>query len=276
MLRIKLRIISSIVFIIFVLCGVSGCQKNDASIELSASEIIELSSISDSFPAEGFTCTGLGANKNDNVYYIGNIGALTPEDTIKSSIEIVSADFKSHIGSIDVSNISENMRDIQGIAYDDCESTIWFCSFSENKIYNIDLNGNYIKDFQIEKPTGIAYDSSDNTLWILTYTHLLKTSKTGEIEEKYRVKVNGQDQMYLDNDGKIYFTAGVNYEGYNFVYMFDLRTHSLNKLYTLTDSYAVEGITIENGCIIVLNDGFYHSAKDSRNIICIYDLQDMD
>lgn len=274
MLKRRFQKISLIFGISILIFGMSGCQQSDNSIKLSSAYNIEVSSLSESFPPEGFTCTGLCKNNIDNIFYIGNIGALTQKDNIKSSIEVFADDFGSYIGSIDISKLSNEIRDIQGIAFDYSNNSIWFCSFSENKIYNIDTNGNYMSDISMDNPTGIAYNQKDDSLWVLTYSHLINIDKNGNVLESNKVKIKGQDQIFLAENNRIYFTAGINYDGENFVYEYDLDNNKLSKIYTLVDSFAVEGIWIENGMMYILNDGFYHSAKDARNLICVYKLPD--
>lgn len=82
--------------------------------------------------------------------------------------------------------------------------------------------------------------------------------------------------MDEDSDA-IYFTAGINYEGDNFVYKIDLSTttEEMNLVFTLKDSFAVEGIYIEDETMYILNDGYYHDGKVDINQMNQYDISNL-
>ncbi|OFV71350.1 hypothetical protein [Acetobacterium wieringae] len=87
------------------------------------------------------------------------------------------------------------------------------------------------------------------------------------------MEIEGQDQLFLDEGSNaIYFTAGINYRGDNFVYKIDLLTKEINLAYTLKDSFAVEGIYIENETMYIFNDGYYHYGKVDVNQMNKYDI----
>ena len=72
--------------------------------------------------------------------------------------------------------------------------------------------------------------------------------------------------------GLLYITAGKNYIGRNNVYCFNIATQE-QYLACTVDSYAVEGIWLGNGDkMIILNDGYYHSAAVDKNQANIYTL----
>ena len=68
----------------------------------------------------------------------------------------------------------------------------------------------------------------------------------------------------------IYFSAGADYHGDSYIYTVDLKTSKVEPLYILKDSYAIEGITIVNNVLYVLNDGYYHDAQISVNQVNMY------
>ena len=54
--------------------------------------------------------------------------------------------------------------------------------------------------------------------------------------------------------------------------MYDIREDKYKPVYFLSDSYAIEGITITSETMFILNDGYYHSAKVPTNQVNIYNL----
>ena len=188
----------------------------------------------------GFTCTGLYWDKEEECFFIGNAGKYKPNDkTFQASIEIVEKDFSAIKGDIPCYLKFENMRDIQGVTKS-TDGTIWLCSYGENKIRHIDEKGNELGNFDIKEPSGIANDSRSNTLWILTNNYLYNCS------------------------------AGADYHGDSYIYTVDLKTSKVKPLYVLKDSYAIEGITIVDDVLYVLNDGYYHDAETPINQVNMY------
>ena len=264
--------------LVFILVGVGSIFFFDRSkvdlknaIELTSDEIIKLPSKEEG--SEGFTCTGLFYDFLTDSFYIGNAGKLHVEDEdFKATIEQVSFDFKDIINSIECYTIFPDMKDIQGVTLD-AERNLFFCSYGENLIRSISLNGDEMGEFYIENPSGIAYDSRTDSLWILTNKKLINCMKSGEIIKSYNLKERGQDQLFIDEENNlIYFTCGINYQGENYVYTFDMDTELVQAKYILKDSYAVEGISIIEDKMYILNDGYYHDAKIDVNQVNIYNI----
>lgn len=125
--------------------------------------------------------------------------------------------------------------------------------------------------FDIKEPSGIANDSRSNTLWILTNNYLYNCSYDGVVQKTVKIHIKGQDQLFLDEKNDlIYFSAGADYHGDSYIYTVDLKTNRAKPLYVLKDSYAIEGITIVDDVLYVLNDGYYHDAETSVNQVNIY------
>ncbi len=170
------------------------------------------------------------------------------------------------------------MNDIQGITIDTSDNTIWFASTSERLIRHIDPEGNSLGSFVTSgKPSGVIYSSSDDTFWILTTessNNIINVDKTGTVLAQYTFNYGETlDQGFFDiTSGNLYMTAGANYSSRNNVYLFNINTHEQSIVYNV-DSYAVEGIWIGSNEMIILNDGYYHSAKDNVNQVNIYTLE---
>lgn len=247
--------------------------QNWPSGNLNASQSVPLPDIYNN--GHGFTCTGLAYDTSNNTFLIGDIGKTTPSTPgFASKIIRVSFDFLTVVEQINLYTEFPNMSDVQGITIDNSDGTIWFCSTSEKKIRHIDTSGNSIGSISLnDSPSGVAYSSSDDCLWVLTYAatnNILKVSKAGTIIELYTFGYNEQlDQCFLDDGGKLYITAGSNYSGRNNVYVFDT-TNSNQTIACTVDSYSVEGIWIGNNMMVIINDGYYHSALVSVNQANIY------
>ena len=214
----------------------------------------------------GWTCTGLAYDSNSNTFLVGDIGKELPSSTgFASQLVRVSADFTQVVEQIPLYTNFPNMSDVQGVTIDTSDGTIWFCSTSENLIRHIDEEGNSIGSISVSQPTGVAYSSADDSLWVLTYgssNNIVHISKTGTVLEQYTFSYSETlDQCFVDpTRNKMYITAGANYTGRNNVYVFDLGTHAQSIACTV-DSYSVEGIWIGGDQMIIVNDGYYHSAS---------------
>lgn len=241
---------------------------------LNASSVVPLPDIYNN--GHGFTCTGLAFDTATNSFLIGDIGKITPEiPGFASKLIRVTADFLTVIEQINLYQEFPSMSDVQGVTIDTSDGSIWFCSTSENKIRHIDTSGNSIGSITLsDKPTGVSFSATDNCLWVLTYAstnNILKVSKVGIVLEHYTFGYQEQlDQCYFDvNSGLLYITAGDNYISRNNVYTFDTNTH-IQAVACTVDSYAVEGIWVSDDKMIILNDGYYHSAITSVNQANIY------
>lgn len=251
--------------------GISPIPVPVPSGNLTATEIVLLPDLYQT--GKGFTCTGLAYDPTTETFLIGEIGALLPGETIRSSIVRMPTDFSEITETIPLYSAFPSMADVQGVAFDTSNNTIWFCSHTENKIRNISSAGASLGDIATSQPTGIAYSSDDDTFWILSYDNVIRhINKSGAIIESYNFAYNDTlDQCFLDEyRGLLYITAGSNYTGRNNVYCFDINTHEQSIACTV-DSYSVEGIWLgDDDKMIILNDGYYHSAAVDKNQVNIY------
>lgn len=225
---------------------------------------------------KGFTCTGLAYDQVNDLFLVGDIGALQPNDATYSRIIKISTDFRTVIDDIELYTMFTGMGAVQGITLDG-DGTIWFCSPAEHLIRHIDANGGSIGSLAFSNsPTGIVYSPTDDTLWVLTYgnsDNIIHVGKDGTTLGQYTFSYSeALDQCFLDvARGYMYITAGENYTSRNNVYCFDINTHR-QWIPCTVDSYAVEGIWIGMDRMVILNDGYYHSASVNSNIANIYEL----
>ena len=244
---------------------------------LNATEKIVLPDIHET--GHGWTCTGLAHDDLTDTFLVGDIGkALPSSEGYASQIVRVSSDFRTVVETIPLYTTFTSMHDVQGITIDK-DGTIWFCSTSENLIRHIDTDGTSLGSFSVSgnQPTGISYSPNDDSLWVLTYgnsNNIRRYSKTGTVKEQYTFSYNETlDQCFLDSTrGFLYITAGANYTSRNNIYLFNTSTHE-QKIICTVDSYAVEGLYIDSKRMVILNDGYYHSAIEGENQANIYTAQ---
>ncbi len=240
---------------------------------LTASQTIPLTDLYEE--GKGFTCTGLAYDATTDTFLVGDIGILLPNSgTIQSQIVRLSSDFQTVEGTIPVYGFS-GMSDVQGITIDTSDNTIWFCCPSAGKIYHTNANGENLGSINATTPTGIAYSAETDSFWVLNYNNkILRINKTGITMESYDFAYSEQlDQCFLDEGrGYLYIVAGANYTGRNNVYLFNTETHEQSITCTV-DSYSVEGIWIGSDRMVIVNDGYYHSATLQQNVANIYLLE---
>lgn len=243
---------------------------------LTASSVVPLPDIHGN--GHGWTCTGLAYDASSNTFLVGDIGKALPSSSgFASQIVRVSFNFQTVIETIPLYTSFPNMQDVQGITIDTSDGTIWFCSTSENLIRHIRADGTSIGSFSVSgRPTGIAYSPLDDSFWVLTYAssnNIKRMSKTGTVLEQYTFAYSDTlDQCFLDPErGYLYIVAGANYSSRNNVYLFNTETHEQSIACTV-DSYSVEGLWIGPTEMVIVNDGYYHSAVVAVNQANIYDL----
>jgi len=158
---------------------------------------------------------------------------------------------------------------------DTSDGTIWFASSQNSEIYHIKKDGTVLGSLDYSKANGLAYDDESDSLWVLANETIANIEKDGSVIKSYSISgIDAADMLYLDTACEnIYFTAGNNYQGDNYIYKMDVATGTTTLYKTLTDSYAVEGLCIVGNKLYVMNDGYYHSAKDNRNVMNIYTIK---
>lgn len=228
----------------------------------------------------GWTCTGLAYDAESDTFLVGDIGKALPSvEGFASKIIRVTADFLTVVEQIPLYTEFPNMSDVQGLTIDTSDGTIWFCSTSEKLIRHIKADGTSLGSFSVsDTPTGIAYSPVDDSFWVLTYAstnNIKRMSKTGAVLEQYTFNYSETlDQCFLDpTRGYLYITAGANYDSRNNIYLFNTSTHQQSIACTV-DSYSVEGIWLgDTDQMIIVNDGYYHSAAVAVNQANFYTIE---
>lgn len=243
---------------------------------LNASATVRLPDIHNT--GHGWTCTGLCYDNESGTFLVGDFGETLPSTgNFATQIVRVEPDFEKVVETIPLYTEFPNIQGVQGVTIDTSDGTIWFCSPREGKVRNIDTEGNSIKSFNMSGVTGITYSRKDDCFWILVLNtnDILKVSKSGTVQNRYAFSYNEPlDQCFLDESRNLlYMTAGTNYSGRNNVYCFNTVTHEQSIACTV-DSYSVEGIWLgDTDKMIILNDGYYHSAAVPHNQANIYTIE---
>lgn len=241
---------------------------------LTASSIVPMPDIYGT--GHGFTCTGLCHDTATDTYLVGDIGKELPSSSgFASQIVRLSADFTTVVGTIPLAATFPNMTDIQGIAIDTSDGTIWFCSHGENLVRHIAADGTSIGYFSLNKASGISYDPDTDTLWCCTTTqYIYNLTKTGTVKSSYQWSgSDALDQCFYDYTRRLlYFDGGDSYSSANNLYCYDPSTQTVSVACVLSDSYSVEGISLEPERLVIVNDGYYHSAATAVNQTNIYNL----
>ncbi len=260
---------------------ISNVETNANQKSMTAQQTIPLPDTKQGLSGTGFTCTGLTYSQKNDSFYVGNFGAALPSnDEHFPSIVQLSKDCSSIISEITLDKFLTETSSIQGVAYDISNDSLWLADFSNNSIYNITSNGELLNRLNYINPNGVAYDSRTDTLWVIN-----NSSNNGDIiiknikksgEEILTFNISGiyhSDQLYLDEQNdSLYFSAGADYHGENYIYLLSLANRRCSQKYVLGDSYAIEGICIVDGKLFVCNDGFYHNSYSNTNEMKVYNI----
>ena len=234
---------------------------------------------------EEITCTGICYDNSEQVWYIADAGKMKVDSFIdkleykifnkkpnfNAKIYKLSKDFSKVLSVINCHINNSKLRDIQGLAFDKRSNSLWYVSPNENLVRNITKNGKTIKEIFVHNPSGLTYDNRNNTLWCLTTEKIFNMTVDGKILKSFDFKVSEQDQIFLDEKcNLLYFTAGTDYDKNQFLFIFSIDDGKIIKAYELEGSYAVEGVSIIDDKIIILNNGFYHNAQIPEKYIAIY------
>lgn len=203
---------------------------------------------------------------------------MTPdsESSFQSVIEVVDAKFERVVRTIELYKVFPEMKDVQGVALNTSDSTIWICSCMENMIHQITMEGYPIASYEVDAPSGIAYNPEDCTLWVLTRDSLFEMDTNGEVLRSKEMHLRGQDQLYYDDKtGLLYMTYGNDYSKPNNLCIISGESMEILYRYDLHASYAVEGVSIVDSMMYILNDGYYHSAEVPVNEVVVYPMSQL-
>ncbi len=219
------------------------------------------------------TPTGIAYDEAEDTFWLCDHG----DEDKPFSIYELSRDFCLTGKEIKLIDILDAECNLQGITYDSQDDSFWIAV--GDKIVEVDKDGKKLNEvvldqFEKFKSNGIAYDKKTDSLWVLCYRRLLiNCSKDGKVKKSVQCNISDQDQLLFVDSNTLYFSAGADYNGDdNFIMKVDTNTKIIKTIYRLEDSFAVEGISVLDGKLYVVNDGIYHNAKIRDNYISCYDI----
>ncbi len=231
----------------------------------------------DDFEETDFTCTGLTYDPYKKTFWIADYGALSKNATPAPRLVEVNSSFSEVKSIISIANQVGEDANVQGIAYDCSNASIWIATGSD--LVNISKNGDILERFGLGKysrykANGIAYDAKTDTLWILCFRkYLLNYDKMGNCLSAVKVNLQDQDHICFTEDGDLLASVGADYYGEkNYVVKLDTNTGKVELIYQVLDSFAVEGIYAIDKKLYIVNDGVYHNSKIKKSYLSLYHL----
>lgn len=279
----KKLLISTIVAISIIMGGLYVFKNTKATskmiqteyrqeiIDVVAENVILFSDIN----VEDFTCTGMAYDSTDDAFWIGDFGAMNPENKTEPRIVEVNRSIDSVIREIDLDNVLDASADLQGVTYDSDLDCLWVAV--GDTVCALNKDGEILKTIQLGKYTkykanGICYDESDDSLWVLCASkYLLNIKKDGTVMKEYSFNYFGQDHICINGD-YLYITVGADYQGINnYVCKVSTIDGDIKALYRVKGANALEGICLVGGKMMIVNDGLYHSDLVGKSYISIFD-----
>lgn len=227
----------------------------------------------DELETGNFTSTGFTYDSANQTFWIADHGTDSGD---KLRLIELDSNLKKVLQEVQIENYTNDGKlNLQGIAYDTIDDAIWIAV--GDSIQEISKRGKLTKVIDLGKykkyqANGICMDNEDHTLWVLCYNkYMLHFDREGNLLKSYPVNMKDQDMIYM-YDGLIYITVGADYKGEeNYCVVFDTQTENIKIWYKLYQSYAVEGIYIDDDYIYVVNDGAFHNAMIPRTYISVYE-----
>ena len=226
---------------------------------------------------EGFTCTGIVLDPQDDTFWISNDGrGNAPTDTHECSLVNVSKNGATKLAELDMQTVI-GQTSLQGIAYDTSNNSLWV-SANNARAHNINkTTGAQLSEFNYASDGGasaLSYDSNNNNLLITGLDGTIRRySKTGSLIESIVSGVSNVDQSFYDASNNIlWLTSGSN-NSEGAIYPFNLNTETLGQEYYMTGVDAIEGVYIDipSNQIYMTSDGYFHDTASAKNRLLRYD-----
>lgn len=238
-------------------------------IEIIPEQIVYL----DEVGLSNFTATGFTYDSTTDTFWIADHGTNSND---KVQLIQISSDFSTVVSIVQVGDyINDGVNSLQGIAYNRQSDSI-LCAMGE-KIIEVNKRGGVISSYTHDlirknRANGICIDEQDNSIWILCFDNvLLHFDASFILIDSFDINYWDQD-MIVSNGEFLYFTVGADYQGdNNFIVSFNKKTHEIKTEYRVLQSYAIEGVVVLDGKILVMNDGLFHKAAIPKTYISVYE-----
>lgn len=227
------------------------------------------------FGEDDFTCTGMAFDSSKHCYWLADCGLEKGDEKHMPRLIKVEEDFSSVTEIVDLSNVVDSEDNLQGVAFDSKNESLWIAIGSA--IEEIDYHGNLKRRISLGRykkyqANGICYDEKDDTLWVLCYTkYILHYDKNGNLISTFNFHYFDQDQIAIHNN-ELIITIGADYRGLNnYVCVVSKGDGAVLRLYRVKKTYAEEGICFNRDKLMIANDGYYHDAIINESYIAVFD-----
>jgi hypothetical protein len=217
---------------------------------------------------KGFTCTGLARNPTTGTLWLGN--AAANDGVAPSLVETNTAG--SQVSQILLKPIYPSIGSVQGVAFDTSDGTLWFASYSENKIHHLTTSGAHIESIDTGvQPNGLVYDPVNDQLVVMLnggFCDRYSCSTLSSVSSLSRLtKLSAADQLFYGADNLLYATGGENGVTGGLAV---LTSNGWSVIGHPQDSVAIEGISYNNETLYLANDAFFHTAGNQLNQLINY------
>lgn len=223
---------------------------------------------------EGFTCTGLARDSGGTDFWAGNVGGNVSGDvTVAPSLVRLSGDGMTKVAEILLATPFASVTNVQGVAEDLIDNTLWFCAPIQNKVHNISKAGvDQSKSFTLAGANGVAYDSLRDRLWLASGANIGRYTKAGVLEGSlFATGLSDLDMLFYDaTTDLLYLSEGANGTA-GYVRSYNPVTGVMNeRVYRLASATGIEGVVLEGTAIYALHDGYFHSLVPAHNQLQTY------
>jgi hypothetical protein len=222
-------------------------------------------------PGKGWTGTGLFYDAIENVWWVSNDGRKSIGSPQFPSIIKMNFEATTILEQIDIKAIYPDNTTVQGLVIDPQNDSVWFAAQEQNKLRNITKTGVSLGELSFTAPNGLSYDPLNNTLIVLSGTTVSVVNKTnGSVLRTYSVAVTTPDHLYFDPLTRRLY---VSYEdgGAGSVAICNHDTGAIiGKIGPFEEAVAIEGISIIDNNIYIMNDAYFHTGPVPLNQILYY------
>lgn len=228
-------------------------------------------------PGLGFTCTGMAKDPTNGTWWVVNFGRISSSVVVYTpSLMNVSSDFSTKISEIDLLTAYPSIGNVQGLAYDTSDNTLWFTDSDNNAIGHISKTGTVLTGLSLAfSPNSLTYDPTLNCLIYNQTSSIIWANKTTGATIKSITSGGGYDHLYFDSTSGVSGTLWGSYgpngapAGIN---RYDVATQLWTGHWSIPEIQAVEGLHCVGGVLTLVEDARYHNVGYLTNSAAVYNL----